>query len=210
MTDNFELIKNLLEFRSSDDFYFLQIIQRKKDNKEGDVQLIKGSNNNSRMIRMYTIHSLDYLDKIKDEIIELCKLFNARAGIDLNRKSYQQCSLQTARLIMDQFLNKNFSDTIKAYSSVCGRFSNESDKKWIVDVDKEDLPKLENIRELLNHPDLEPIGDKIITEIPTKSGIHIITKPFNVDKFRKSVYAQVTNIDKIDIHKMNPTIIYIP
>lgn len=210
MVDNFELIKGLLEFRSQDDFYFLQIIQRKKDNKVDGTQLIKGSSNRSRMIKMYTVHSVEYLDKIKDEVVELCKLFNARAGIDLNRKSYQQISLQTARLIMDQFLNKQYSDAIKAYSSVCGRFSNENNKKWIVDIDKEDLDKKGYIIELLNHPDLEPIGNKIIAEIPTKSGVHLITKPFNVDKFRKSIIAQINDIDQIDIHKMNPTVLFVP
>lgn len=37
MTDNFNLIRPLLNFRSEDDFYFLQILQRKKDHNNGKV-----------------------------------------------------------------------------------------------------------------------------------------------------------------------------
>ena len=39
MKDNFDIIKPLLKFRSEDDFYFLQILQRKKDH--GIIYTIK-------------------------------------------------------------------------------------------------------------------------------------------------------------------------
>ena len=35
MINNFNLIKPLLDFNSEDDFYFLQILQRKKDHPKG-------------------------------------------------------------------------------------------------------------------------------------------------------------------------------
>ncbi len=34
MINNIEIIKSLLKFESPDEFYFLQIIKRKKDNPE--------------------------------------------------------------------------------------------------------------------------------------------------------------------------------
>ena len=34
MVDNFDLIKSLLKFESKDDFYYLQIILRSKDNPD--------------------------------------------------------------------------------------------------------------------------------------------------------------------------------
>jgi hypothetical protein len=49
----------------------------------------------------------------------------------------------------------------------------------------------------------EPDGIKFITLIPSKSGFHIIMKPFNLQKF-KSEYPDV------EIHKNNPTNLYIP
>ena len=60
MTNNFDQIRDLLKFES-DYFYFIQIIQRKKENPE------LGANN--RIIRSYNISSLEKFDKYKDEII---------------------------------------------------------------------------------------------------------------------------------------------
>ncbi len=44
---------------------------------------------------------------------------------------------------------------------------------------------------------------KVITSIPTKNGIHLITKPFKVETFRKS-------FPDIDVQKKNPTLLYYP
>jgi hypothetical protein len=50
---------------------------------------------------------------------------------------------------------------------------------------------------------LDPIGSKIVSTVPTKSGYHLITLPFNVQKFREK-------FPDIDVHRNNPTILYIP
>ena len=39
--DNFELIRNHMSFNNSNEFYFLQILQRKKDGNE-DLQVRNG------------------------------------------------------------------------------------------------------------------------------------------------------------------------
>lgn len=57
MIDNFDLISELLEFPHSDSFYFVQILQRKKDH----AGPLGGSNNNSRLIKAYFIESEEKL-----------------------------------------------------------------------------------------------------------------------------------------------------
>lgn len=44
---------------------------------------------------------------------------------------------------------------------------------------------------------------KYVSCIPTKNGKHLITIPFDLRQFRK-IYL------KIDVHKNNPTVLYIP
>ena len=78
MINNLEIIKPLLNFSSEDDFYFLQILQRKKENPQ------LGSN--SRVIKNYYIKSVEHLELRYPEIIELCSVFNARASIRLNKE----------------------------------------------------------------------------------------------------------------------------
>lgn len=206
MVDNFDQIRKLISFRSTDDFYFLQILQRKKDHKEMKVN---GSNNNSRLIKAYYIHSLEYFDFIKPEVIELCKLFNARAGINLNRRSYEKMSLQLLRKVADQIMNKSFNKSYKAYSSVVGAYQHESDKTWIIDVDADQIHLCDDIEDHITN--IQPIGNKLIAKIPSKSGYHLITKPFNLKDAKKNAVTKLDNwFSKIEVHRNNPTNLYIP
>lgn len=76
MIDVFDKVKDLLTFESDDDFYYLQILQRKKENPQ------LGSN--SRVIKNYYIGSVEYLENRYEEIRKLCTEFNARAMLRLN------------------------------------------------------------------------------------------------------------------------------
>lgn len=213
MVNNFKQIRNLLNFENDDQFYFLQILQRKKDAVKG--QKINGTNNNSRLIKAYYVHSLEYFDFIENEVIKLCDLFNARAGINLNRRSYEKMALQHLKKVTDQIINKSFDKAHKAYSSVVGAYSNETDKTWILDIDEKEIsPLMLTYIEYHCQPKMEVDFDKvgipvsyknkkIITSLPSKNGWHLITKPFNVLDFKK-VYPE------IEIHKNNPTNLYIP
>lgn len=88
MVNNFDLIKPLLLFPTKEDnFYFVQILQRKKDHK--GIRL-GGSNNNSRLIKAYYIKSQEHLDTHTEEMIKLAQVFNARVSINLNPRSFEK------------------------------------------------------------------------------------------------------------------------
>lgn len=197
MIDNFDKISELLSFESEDDFYFVQILQRKKDNPGN----INGSNNSSRLIKAYYITSVDKLMKLKDEMITFANHFNARVGINLNKRSFEKTAFNTLKKIADQMHNNNFKGVRSAYNTACGLHNPSSDKKWILDVD--DKGRASNEILLFIERECQPIGDKFITIIPSKNGYHLITKPFDVSKFSK-------HFPEIEVHKNNPTALFIP
>lgn len=202
MVNNFEQIKALLDWDNADQFYFLQVIQRKKDAKPGTK--VNGTNNNSRLIKAYYVKSIEYLEFIEPEVIELCKVFNARAGINLNKRSFEKTALQNLKLVTDNLINKNFDKVYKTYSSAAGKFSHDKNKKWIIDLDgdkENSFDFIYNMNEIISN--IEPIGDKTICRILSKSGSHLITSPFNLQKFKEEY-------PNIDIQKNNPTNLYIP
>lgn len=202
MVNNFKQIKELLTWNSSDDYYFLQILQRKKDHR--DNMKVNGCNNNSRLVKAYYVRSLDYLDFIEPEIISLYELFNARAGINLNKRSFEKTALQHLKLVTDNIINSNYDKVYKTYSSAAGKFSHDNNKKWIIDLDGEEENSFDyiyNMNEVIYN--IEPIGEKTICRVPSKNGSHLITSPFNLQKF-KEVYPT------IDVQKNNPTNIFIP
>ena len=200
MVNNFEQIKKMLNFASEDDFYHLQIIKRKKEHPE------LGSN--SYVVKTYYISSVEYLEKKKDEIIKLCEFHNARGCINLNRRSFEKIAFHAMQKVANQLMNRDFRSVRKAYDSVCGANSNEPNKKWIIDIDDVSVdamahdPKIQKmidrIVELQSQTDKEPY----LASIRTKSGFHLIATPFRLDTF-------CGEYPGIDIHKDNPTILYI-
>jgi hypothetical protein len=199
MTNNFDHIRNLLKFEK-DYFYFIQIIQRKKENPE------LGSNN--RVIRSYNISSLEKFDKNKDEIITLCETFNARAYIHLNRRKWSKIALECLRHNAELIANEQYDGIKSSFETIIGRNNCEprESKTWIIDIDMNDLEVVNKIERIINS--IEPIDrtvTKLMYTIPTKNGFHMITKPFNRAEFTK--YMQLQG-DTPDIHTDNPTILY--
>ena len=189
--DNIDKILPFLIFDNEDDFYYLQILKRKKENKE------LGSN--SRVIKNYYINSQEYLKSHYDEIKELCTQFNARASMRLNKRSYESVAFKCLENIANSMRNREYKFIKASYDRACGLGHNDKNKKWILDIDKEDLVNLKLIKK-----DLITLSEKdiILAELESKSGIHLITKPFNSFVF--------SAIHKIEIHKDNPTNLYIP
>ena len=208
MINNFEQIKQLLSFDNEDEFYFVQILQRKKDNPGN----INGSNNSSRLIKAYYIDSLEKLDKLTEEMIFFANHFNARVGINLNKRSYYKTAFNTMKHMAEQMHNKNFKHVARAWNTSCG-VHNGGDKIWLLDVDNItdidilmsfDFPEARRENAMRNCiEESQPKGNKIIAKIPSKSGYHLITTAFDSREFVKS-------FPEVEIHKNNPVNLFIP
>lgn len=208
MLNNLDIIKPLLTFSNEDDFYYLQILQRSKDENPENIK-IKGSKNNSRVIKNYYINSISHLEDMMPEIIELCKLFNARASIRLNKRSYRKVGLRSLQKIAGIISNGEYKHIKYSYSKSCGLGHNAGENKtWILDLDDINIISgKKQIEEIINYIDsLHPIQENNISKlkalIPSKTGVHIISSPFNIKDFREKY-------QNIDIHKDNPTNLYI-
>lgn len=203
MIDNKELILPLLEFPHKDSFYFVQILQRKKDHKG---TALGGSNNNSRLIKAYYVTSKEKLEVYWEEMVKLAELFNARVSINLNPRSFEKAAFAVLQKIANQMSNKDFYNVRKSYDSVCGIYQDELDKRWIIDIDENNPEKAGNIADsvIKLHEKIKNKSYSILALIPSKSGFHIITNPFNIEEFTK-----IWGFD-YEIHKNNPTNLYIP
>lgn len=200
MIDNFELIKSLLTFPNNDIYYHLQILRRGKDHPE-----LPAAN---RMIKAYFICSLESLDYVEQEIKDLCKFFGARAYINLTPKSIKKTTMLQLKYLAERVYIGDYKKIWKSWNTCAGEIKGE-EARWIVDVDDCDFRKgLDEIEAFIDK-ECEPHTllhnplrvAKVITEIPTKSGYHIITEPFNLQQFKEKY-------PDIDVHKNNPTLLY--
>ena len=195
MIDVFDQIKHLLVFESEDDFYYLQILQRKKENPQ------LGSN--SRVIKNYYINSVEHLESRYDEIKMLCNAFNARASLRLNKRSYRKVAFKTMQNIANSMANGEYQFVKASYDRACGLGHNSNDKTWILDFDEPfTQEKIDAI--VIDLSCVEPFLQRVVCVLPTKNGFHVICKPFNTEMF-----ARVSDF-KFDIHKDNPINLYIP
>jgi hypothetical protein len=152
------------------------------------------------VVKTYFIKSVDDLQKNMDEMKLLADFHNARVCINLNKRSFERTCFHALKKITDQIMNKDYPNARKAYNSVCGMYSAEEDRKWIVDIDVRGRYANEVLKCVDN---CDPKGNKLITILDTKNGVHLITKPFNLQQFK------VAHPD-VEVHKNNPTVVYIP
>ena len=212
MVDNFELIKPLLSFDKHGDFYFLQILQRKKDG----CNVPNSSDNQRRLVKDYHITSIEKLDSLRDEIIASCNETGARAYIRLNKRNYRTVSMAFAEeTLMKARTNQEFGNTFNEINSVIGRYPEpgKGNKTWIVDIDNTNVDSnlVKDIKDIIVNY-CQPFDvEKIVSVIPTKSGVHLITRPFNQETFyRMFSQLKLSNENEVDIKKDNPTVLYAP
>lgn len=171
--DNFSVVQPLLEF-GKDTYYFVQIIKRRKD--EGN----EGMGVNELCLWQRFIDRSETLDRMKQEIQELCTIYNARAYIELNPRSLERWSIELTRKLLDRISLHDFTSVQRLPNKVAlseetikTRGLKEIDRRrWMLDIDEKITI---------------PIADRWITKqeirkvatIPTLSGAHIIIESFN-------------------------------
>jgi hypothetical protein len=211
MVNNIEKIKELLNFEKAGDFYMLYVFKRKKDQPEGE----RDNHQSVRTIKTYCIESIAHLDRRYDEVIQLCEMFNARAYIHVQKQNHFDVSLNMMVDLAQRIQNGQHNQK-GLFDSVVGQIKTQ-EKRWIIDVDdiKEPSPVMmayieyncAPITKVKFHEVGMPIGyevgPKIEAIIPTKNGHHLITKKFDVMKF-KEAYPD------LDIQRKNPTLLYCP
>ena len=212
MTDNFKLIKDFVQsqwcgqFDSLTDlFYTIEIIGRVKDN----------ANIKSHKFKTYYIKNMEDFDKYENEIKLLCDILQMRAYVSVNAKSLRKVTLNTMAEYANRIAHDNFNKPYSVFDSCAAKYVVRADQLWIIDVDKEDADNYSlnapmTVDDLVEYyikiiESCEP-RKKIVTVIPTKSGKHIITHPFNIIEFG----ARAPRNKPIDafVKKNNNTLLY--
>lgn len=161
----------------------------------------------SEHVMDFYIKNGDHLLELKDKIVKMCDLFNARAYIRLNKRDKKTIALQTLSLLAQNIAAENY-DVKNCYTKVCGQYHSDLFKTWVIDFDydvndpvqwEEVKIKVTEILKLIAETNREPK----VYYVPTKNGKHLICPPFNIAKYKEM-------FGDLEFHKENPTILYIP
>ena len=128
--------------------------------------------------------------------------------ITLSRRSYKKTALLEMVQISNMIMEEQYKNVKSSYNSSCAK-SKSLDKYFLIDIDEEDLEHKELIKNYIQNEarcnDVE-YGKRVLLELPTKHGCHLITKPFDIQGLLK-VYSK--NIHEF-VHKDGPTVLYVP
>jgi hypothetical protein len=132
-------------------------------------------------------------------------MFKARAYIHVQKQNHFDVSLSMMVDLAQRIQNGNHNQK-GLFDSVVGQIKTQ-EKRWIVDIDTTSH-HIQNM--IINTIEtIKPIGDsKIIAQIPTKNGIHLITKRFDSMEFDKQLKQRGEELP--DIQRKNPTLLYYP
>lgn len=199
MESNFDALKNFLDFSDPGKFYLALVVQRKKDNPELD--------RSERIIKNYMIPSLEKLEYVREEMETLCKAFNARVYLYINRRSFKNTQKAMLKTLCDQICSESVGNLNHLFDS-CAAAHGCGDKYWIVDVDMPAMPevggsdsyiRLESDIKMKLFDELEtlkpelPDGEtRVKLVLPTKNGFHMVTRPFDTrewERIRNSVLS---------------------
>lgn len=200
--DNFDIIRQHLDFVDPKlDRYIIHILRRVKDIPE-EIKNSLGSRESQRLIRTYYVDSIEYFDRKKDAIIELCRANNARAYIIVQPKDNFECLINLGQKIFETIRLNNYSVKPEHLirQAYCGSHKTRK-KQWVIDLDNDEMygwtvqevknliiEELRKIQELQTRKDPRKYTtwlEDSVYEVPTKHGVHLITPPFNLESAQK-------------------------
>lgn len=196
--DNFDIFRKHLTFIDKTDRYIIHILRRPKDCKPGENRL--GSNEHQRLIRTYYIDNIDYFNKKEVAIKDLCHANNARAYILPQVRNNYECLLNLGEKVLETIRLGNYSAKPEHLlrSAYC-EYHKSRAKRWILDLDvdcmteylSDDKGYPEGKKEWTVEEVLSTVQGNLVAcgknpnlayVVPTKSGHHIVTDPFDLQK----------------------------
>lgn len=178
--NNFEQIKNLIEFDGKS-IYLVWLVLR---NKDGNTEA-KGNNRN-RTIKSYYFQDLKHFEEREQEIIDICRMFNCRAYICLNKKPIENVLFEIQDNLTDRLRQLMHGQTIGINGMLdhaVMKAGTDGNKRWIIDIDVDEYGlDEENIKKIEDDINTarSSFFENVIARIPTAHGLHIVTHPFNI------------------------------
>jgi len=186
--NNLNLILPLLRFDLGS--YHIQVMQRSKD----------GHDKATRLITEWFVSSEEKLKFIMKAVELVCTEYNARCYINLNPKSDKQVSWKIAKGIVER-LETNSYNPMNLLSHCHDSCQGNEVKYWVVDIDNKSIDLYQLAKEInACQSGFDHIN--VVACIPTKSGFHLITVPFNL--------SQLTLPPDVEIKKNASTLLYYP
>lgn len=203
MINNYQLVREFVPGglkgppADGDLFLYTELMDRTK----------RVGNNGVRIVKTFFHRNLDDFDRHFTLMQKICDAMGVRAYTRLAPRSFEATAQLNARLVLDALISKNHAGVKTLYPSACGKVTPVR-KIWLFDVDViSDKSKL--------FGDWLGFRGHLLETIPSKKGLHYISKPFDKRLLTGELSDQIGSMDCImpegvSLHLDNSTNLYVP
>lgn len=185
MLDNSELILPFVpDHFDGDTFVYTEMLDRGK----------RKGNNGHRLVKTFYHRSREEFAEQLVVIKKLCDMTLTRACTRLAPRSYKKVGREFTRLVVETALTENWAGMKTLYARACG-IVKPNEKLWLFDVDLPDEHTAKFGAALAG-------SGHLVATIPSKKGLHYIARPYQ--------YQHTDHPMNVELHKDNPTNLYIP
>lgn len=203
MTDNFNRFREFMQLpeqEGGDAYYVIELVRRGKDCPD-----LPAANYH---FKNYYIDTLAKYDKVQDEIRLLCRTLRLRAYASVCRKSFRRVTMNTLAEMARRAALDDFRRPDRIFASCSGEYVGKDDRYWVVDVDDCPYNWVTSVLVSKYINECNPAGKKVDLVLPTKTGMHFIARPFNVEQFNHSCRLESTIEEIPEVKKNHLTLLF--
>lgn len=176
LVDNFDKVKNVVQWKPEQTYYKFVALIRAKDYKDGERPVLLDKEKQECFVRQWLVDSEEYFDRVKEDMKTVVEMFRCRLYMTLDRKSTMKTLIAARDVInrqLDSYLGvkepqvsvKMFNKLVPSVTQLA-ESSDRDGRRWMFDVDTKDVNVLNVVKKLCETDYLE--------SFETKNGYHVV------------------------------------
>lgn len=176
LVDNFDKVKNVVQWKPEQTYYKFVALIRAKDYKDGERPVLLDKEKQECFVRQWLVDSEEYFDRVKEDMKTVVEMFKCRLYMTLDRKSTMKTLLVARDVInrqLDSYLGvkepqvsvKMFNKLVPSVTQLA-ESSDRDSRRWMFDVDTKDVNVLNVVKKLC--------GTDYLESFETKNGYHVV------------------------------------
>lgn len=176
LVDNFDKVKNVVQWKPEQTYYKFVALIRAKDYKDGERPVLLDKEKQECFVRQWLVDSEEYFDRVKEDMKTVVEMFRCRLYMTLDRKSTMKTLIAARDVVnrqLDSYLGvkepqvsvKMFNKLVPSVTQLA-ESSDKEGRRWMFDVDTKDVNVLNVVKKLC--------GTDYLESFETKNGYHVV------------------------------------
>lgn len=176
LVDNFDKVKNVVQWKPEQTYYKFVALIRAKDYKDGERPVLLDKEKQECFVHQWLVDSEEYFDRVKEDMKTVVEMFRCRLYMTLDRKSTMKTLIAARDVVnrqLDSYLGvkepqvsvKMFNKLVPSVTQLA-ESSDRDGRRWMFDVDTKDVNVLNVVKKLC--------GTDYLESFETKNGYHVV------------------------------------